>query len=281
MPGISLRTAPRFPPCGHCGSSPGSVQRWPWPGRQPVPRQLHRHYRPGQRTAERPDTPRYPRWWWPAEPGAEARRRWSWPAPTGFRQSPWHGPEKKKRADRLQPWPSGRGKSCGSSLFSPVNTLLTMNHIAPISNDFSISGWQLWRLASAGSGAIDSAAAVHADLFQGGGTFGAGVAAATVHQQGLGKVARFAVAVHEVAQGGAAHQNGCAQGFANGFSQFVVTVQGNTAGFPFRVDAGFEQGFIGVDVAHADHNVVVHNERLDGRLLAPGQPEQPGPVECI
>src|SRR5690606_8139230 len=82
----------------------------------------------------------------------------------------------------------------------------------------------------------------------------AGQAAAAVDRQFLLEVAGRPVGAEEVAQGGAAAGDGVTEDLLHRLGQGDVAGAGDLAGRAQRRDAGAEQAFGGVDVAHADHD---------------------------
>ena len=85
--------------------------------------------------------------------------------------------------------------------------------------------------------------------------------------------------MHVVANAAAASRNRLSQGLLDGVGEAVAALQGDPVGRAQRRDAGAEQGFRRIDVADADHQRSVHQDRLDG-LAAPGQRRvQPAAVE--
>src|SRR5690606_23491983 len=93
---------------------------------------------------------------------------------------------------------------------------------------------------------------------------GAGFAATAIHQQRLLKIAWFAVATDEVAQGGAALLDGALQYILDVARQPLIAFETDATGAALGMNATEEQRFIGVDVAHAHHDMAVHDEALDG-----------------
>src|SRR3569623_3341680 len=96
----------------------------------------------------------------------------------------------------------------------------------------------------------------------------AGLAFAVVDAQGLLEVAGLAGFAQEVSQGGAAHFDGGGEDFLDGGDKGLEPGLGYLAGGFCRMDAGHEEGFAGVGVAHAHHDVGVHDDLLDGRGAA-------------
>ena len=101
------------------------------------------------------------------------------------------------------------------------------------------------------------------DLLDGRTATAARFAAAPVHPIVLLEVAGLARGVHKVAQAAAAQVDGFGQGRADFRDQFCATRQAEFSGSELRFDPGAEQRFVGVDVAHADHDVVVHDALFD------------------
>lgn len=154
-----------------------------------------------------------------------------------------------------------------------------MNHICAFSNDFSLLNVPSRKRSALATWAVNSGSVVHSDFFQRRPALFAGLSAATVDQQRLGKVAGLAVAVHKVPQGGSAHQDSGTERFPDSFGQPVIAVEADSSCFSAGMDAGFEQGFIGVDVACANHDLIIHDERLHWRVLAAGEAEQVRTIE--
>ena len=77
------------------------------------------------------------------------------------------------------------------------------------------------------------------------------------------EVAGLARGVDEVAQRAAAELDSFGQRRADFFDQFCAARKAEFSGGELRPDAGAEQGFVGVDVADADHDAVVHDALLD------------------
>ncbi len=111
-------------------------------------------------------------------------------------------------------------------------------------------------------GAIHCGSLTHTHLFQRAGAGNAGFPAAAIGPQRLCKVSRLAVAVNKVSQRGSAHLDGGAERVPDMICKLVVAREANIPGWPLRVNAGAEKSLVGVNVAHANYNVAIHNERL-------------------
>src|SRR6185312_6054860 len=87
-------------------------------------------------------------------------------------------------------------------------------------------------------------------------------AGATIHVQLAEEITRCTIGTEEVAQGGAPALN-CQGEDALHLQRepHVARARNGTSGAAW-VDAGGEQGLAGVDIAHADHHRVVHQEQL-------------------
>src|SRR5688572_4978517 len=96
----------------------------------------------------------------------------------------------------------------------------------------------------------------------------AAFALAAVDEQFLLEIARCAVGAEEVAQGGAAAGDGVGQDLLHRRREPRVPRAADRSRRAARGDARQEQAFGGVDVAHADHHRLVHQEGLHRRLAA-------------
>src|SRR5690606_20405737 len=110
---------------------------------------------------------------------------------------------------------------------------------------------------------------------------GAGFAATAIHQQRLLKIAWFAVATDEVAQGGAALLNGALQYILDVARQPLIAFETDAPGTTLGMNATEEQRLIGVDIAHAHHDMAVHDETLDGAGAPARALEQIGAGELV
>lgn len=101
------------------------------------------------------------------------------------------------------------------------------------------------------------------DLFDERATASARLPCPAIYPIGLLEVAGLPRGVDEVAQCAAAQVDGFGQRRADFRDQFCATRPAEFSGGELRFDTGAEQRFVGVDVAHADHDVVVHDALLD------------------
>ena len=99
---------------------------------------------------------------------------------------------------------------------------------------------------------------------------GAGGAGAGVDFEVVDEVAGLAFAADEIAEGGAAFPHGIRQYGLDGGDEFAAVGAAEAAGGAAGADAGEEQRFVGVDVAHAHHDAAIHNERFHGGFAAAG-----------
>mgnify|MGYP001612055728 CR=1 FL=1 len=101
------------------------------------------------------------------------------------------------------------------------------------------------------------------DLFDQRTTLSTRFSAAPVYPVVLLEVAGLARGVDEIAQGAASKLNGFGQGRADFFDKSCAARQTEFSCGELRSDAGAEQGLVGVDVAYADHDAVVHDALFD------------------
>src|SRR6185437_4519855 len=87
-------------------------------------------------------------------------------------------------------------------------------------------------------------------------------AGAAIDVQLAEEITRRAIGTQEVAQGGAAAVDRQGEDALHFHGESSVACTRDGASRTTRVDAGREQGLAGVDVAHADHHRVVHQEQF-------------------
>src|SRR5574343_1262899 len=130
------------------------------------------------------------------------------------------------------------------------------------------------------TGAVEAGPLSHDTPPDGGSAVPAGLSGATIHKVLLLEVARLTICANKVPQGAAACREGCLQGAANGLHESGATGQPEGVGGGVRGDAGPEQAFGGVDVAHPHNPVPVHDEAADRGAAPPGGLVQPRPGEA-
>lgn len=123
-------------------------------------------------------------------------------------------------------------------------------------------------------GAENRAALPQSHFLQRGVAARTALAAATIDQQLLGEIAGLAVTADKVAQGGTAALDGLPQHLFDLSYQPLTFLrcQGQTGAQ--RVNARAEQGLIGVDIADAHNEMVVHDGGFDGLLALAEAVEQ-------
>jgi hypothetical protein len=104
------------------------------------------------------------------------------------------------------------------------------------------------------------------DLLDGTPAYPAWQAGPLIDKELLAEVARIAVGTDIVAQRGAAHLHRHRQRCLDGARQPRAFLPGQRARLSPRTDARAEQGFAGVDVAHAHDQPRIHDQLLDGHL---------------
>ncbi|KAG0779222.1 hypothetical protein G6F22_010760 [Rhizopus arrhizus] len=109
----------------------------------------------------------------------------------------------------------------------------------------------------------------------------AGQPITAVHQQLLLEVARCAVGADEIAQGGTATGDRIPEDLLHRVGQPLVALARNLSRLAQRADAGLEQDFGSVDVAHAHHHRLVHQEGLHRRAATTAAGEQVIAIEGI
>src|SRR5574340_560491 len=112
--------------------------------------------------------------------------------------------------------------------------------------------------------AIEGRPLALAQLLYGGTAPAARLSGPAIDEVVLLEIALFAIAVHIVAQAAAALLYRCAQHFPDASSQSRAAFLAEPAGGELRPDAGAEQRLVGIDVAHPDHHMAVHDDLLDG-----------------
>lgn len=80
----------------------------------------------------------------------------------------------------------------------------------------------------------------------------------------LFEIARFSVALKEIAEGGAALLDGGGEDAADGLVEGGEALCADAVGSAVRVDACEEEGFAGVDVTDPYHDMVIHDVELNG-----------------
>ena len=90
-----------------------------------------------------------------------------------------------------------------------------------------------------------------------------------------------AVAMHIVADAAATGGNRIRQGFADSRHENAVARPADPVGRPQRRNTGPEQAFRGIDITDADHQMAVHQGRLDRPTAAGNRLEQPVRRESI
>ena len=98
-------------------------------------------------------------------------------------------------------------------------------------------------------------------------TFMAGLTIAPVHEVLLLKIATFAIAVHKVAQSAATSGNGQSQYSFDFIHQSLALFQSHVAGHGGGQEFATEKGFVGVNIAHTNHNVIVHQGQFQSAFL--------------
>src|SRR5262249_48828628 len=127
--------------------------------------------------------------------------------------------------------------------------------------------------------AVESRALPEAHAPDGAAAARATFARAPVNQVLLLKITGAAVGMHEVAQAAAAGRDRRAQRGADRLNQPDIARPADAAACARGMDAGAEQRLVRIDVAHAAHQMVVHEEVFDGRVAPAGSLEQPARVE--
>src|SRR5207342_3515318 len=113
--------------------------------------------------------------------------------------------------------------------------------------------------------APDTGALADHPVAQGPATAAAGLALAPVDRQLLLEVTRRAIGVDVVAQGRAAARDGLAQDRSDRIGESRIAPTRDGSSLAQRRDTRGEQRFGGIDVAHPDHDALVHEETLDRR----------------
>src|SRR5574344_2169562 len=85
----------------------------------------------------------------------------------------------------------------------------------------------------------------------------------------LKEISRSAIGAGEVLERGAALANRALQYRLDLGHQPFALFQAQGGGTTARINAGGKQRLVGVDVAHADHQLVIHQPGLDGAGLTP------------
>src|SRR6185312_7474852 len=140
------------------------------------------------------------------------------------------------------------------------STTASSNSPGPLSStrlDSALAAWAPERGALAQHDLPDRGAA-HATRFAG----------AAIDVQLAEEIARRAIGTEEVAQGGAAALDRQGEDALHFHGESSVACARDGASRTTRVDAGGEQGLAGVDIAHADHHRVVHQEQFHRRGAA-------------
>ena len=96
-----------------------------------------------------------------------------------------------------------------------------------------------------------------------------GQSGAPVYLQGLFEIARLAIAVGKIPQGGATKLDRLLQNILYTADQVFIALPGNLAGRYPGIDTCQKQGFIGVNIADTHNDVTVHDEGLDRGLAEP------------
>src|SRR5690606_21985302 len=131
------------------------------------------------------------------------------------------------------------------------------------------------------SDAMDTGTLAQAGFTQGRTTVFTELTAATVDEQLLLEVARFAIPTDEVAQRSAAALDGTGQDAPDLFGQFQIARPRYRAGGATRVDPSGEQRLAGVDIAHSHHDRVIHDEGFDRHAAPARHAEQPVAVKFV
>lgn len=95
------------------------------------------------------------------------------------------------------------------------------------------------------------------------GTDAAWFVATAIDVQRLLEITRFAVRIDEVAQGGAALFNRTVQQLFDVSDQTLCILQAQRAAWRAWIDSAKEQRLVGVDIAHADDDVRLHQHGFD------------------
>lgn len=105
-----------------------------------------------------------------------------------------------------------------------------------------------------------------ADLPDGYATADTGFTGFAVDVQMLAEITRPAIAIDKIPQRCTTLINGIIEYFLYDLGEQPVFVSADVAGSTCRANTGHVQGFTGVDIADANHDVAVHDELLDGDL---------------
>src|SRR5690242_15607900 len=89
------------------------------------------------------------------------------------------------------------------------------------------------------------------------------LAGSFVDAQLQAEISGVAFGIDEIAQRGAANANGILKHVLDGAGELFELGRRYTVGGPTWRDSGQEQGFVGVDIADADHDFRIHDEMLD------------------
>ncbi len=100
-----------------------------------------------------------------------------------------------------------------------------------------------------------------------------------VNTEALLEVTTRSVAIDVITQCRATLGDGALQHLANSLRKGIVTCSSDATRLPPGIDSGKKQGFAGVDIPHAHHNVSIHQELLHAGATSARTPIQVRAIE--